>query len=40
LLQRAGRLTQPHEKLTLTMNPNAAVKQDLMQFLEALEKAA
>jgi len=40
LLQRAGRLTQPHGKLTLTMNPNAAVKQDLIQFLEALKKAA
>jgi len=26
--------------LTLTMNPNAAVKEDLLQFLEALQKAA
>jgi hypothetical protein len=26
--------------LTLTMNPNAAVKEDLIQFLEALKKAA
>jgi len=40
LLQRAGRLTQPQGKLTLTMNPNAAVKEDLIQFLEALKKAA
>jgi len=40
LLQRAGRLTEPHGKLTLTMNPNAAVKEDLIQFLEALKKAA
>ena len=40
LLQRAGRLTHPHGKLTLTMNPNAAVKEDLLQFLEALQKAA
>jgi hypothetical protein len=40
LLQRAGRLTQPHGKLTLTMNPNAAVKEDLIHFLEALKKAA
>ena len=40
LLQRAGRLTEPHGKLTLTMNPNAAVKEDLIQFLDALKKAA
>jgi hypothetical protein len=40
LLQRAGRLTEPHGKLTLTMNPNAAVKEHLIQFLEALKKAA
>ena len=40
LLQRAGRLTQPHGKLTLTMHPNAAVKEDLIQFLEAFKKAA
>jgi hypothetical protein len=26
--------------LTLTMNPNAAVKEDLIQFLDALKKAA
>jgi hypothetical protein len=40
LLQRAGRLTQPHGKLTLTMHPNPAVKEDLIQFLDALKKAA
>jgi hypothetical protein len=40
LLQRAGRLTEPHGKLTLTMNPNAAVKEDLIQFLDTLKKAA
>ncbi len=40
LLQRAGRLTEPHGKLTLTMNPNAAVKEDLLQFRDALKKAA
>jgi hypothetical protein len=40
LLQRAGRLTQPHGKLTLTMHPNPAIKEDLLQFLEALKKAA
>ena len=40
LLQRAGRFTQPHGKLTLTMHPNTSVKEDLTQFLQALEKAA
>jgi hypothetical protein len=40
LLQRAGRLTEPHGKLTLTMHPNPAVKEDLLQFLDALQKAA
>ncbi len=40
LLQRAGRLTEPHGKLTLTMHPNPAVKEDLLQFLGALQKAA
>jgi hypothetical protein len=40
LLQRAGRLTEPHGKLTLTMHPNAAVKEGLIQFLEALKQAA
>ncbi|MGZ3606272.1 MAG: IS1380 family transposase, partial [Thermodesulfobacteriota bacterium] len=40
LLQRAGRLTEPHGKLTLTMHPNPAVKEDLLQFLEALKEAA
>jgi hypothetical protein len=39
LLQRAGRLTEPHGKLILTMNPDAAVKEDLIQFLDALKKA-
>jgi hypothetical protein len=40
LLQRAGRLTHPHGKLTLTMHPNTAVKEGLIQFLEALKQAA
>ena len=40
LLQRAGRLTEPHGRLTLTMHPNPAVKEDLLQFLEALKEAA
>jgi hypothetical protein len=36
VLQRAGRLTQPHGKLTLTMHPNPVVKENLIQFLDAL----
>jgi hypothetical protein len=40
LLQRSGRLSELYGKLTLSMNPNAAVKEDLMQFLDALKKAA
>jgi len=40
LLQRAGRLTRPHGKLILTMNQNAVVKEDLLQFFEALKNAA
>jgi hypothetical protein len=39
LLQKSGRLTKPYGKLTLSMNPNAAVKEDLMQFLDILKKA-
>jgi len=40
LIQRAGRLTQPQGKLTLTMSGNEAVKRDLLQFLEGLKEAA
>ncbi|MFN3395593.1 MAG: transposase [Thermodesulfovibrionales bacterium] len=40
LIQRAGRLTQPQGKLTLTMSGNEAVKRDLLYFLEELRKAA
>ncbi len=40
LLQRAGRLTEPQGKLTLTLSGNEAVKKDLLHFLDALEKAA
>jgi len=40
LFQRAGRLTVPQKKLTLTMNVNKAVQRDLLHFLEVLQEAA
>jgi hypothetical protein len=40
LLQRAGRLTKPEKKLTLTMSANEAVQKDLLHFLKVLKKAA
>jgi len=40
LLQRAGRLTEPQGKLTLTLSGNDAVKKDLLHFIDALKKAA
>jgi hypothetical protein len=40
LLQRAGRLTRPHGKLTLTLSDNPVVKEDLLHFLDALKDAA
>ena len=40
LIQRAGRLIRPQGKLVLSMNDNAAVERELLQYLEALEVAA
>jgi len=40
LLQRAGRLTQPSGRLTLTLGANEVVKNELLRFLEGLDKAA
>ncbi len=40
IIQRAGRFTRPQGKLTLTMSQNNAVKQDLLFFMDALQKAA
>jgi hypothetical protein len=40
LFQRAGRLTKPSGKLTLTMSGNRAVKEQLLQYLNAMKKAA
>jgi hypothetical protein len=40
LLQRAGRLTEPQKKLTLTLSANEAVQKDLLHFLDVLKEAA
>jgi hypothetical protein len=40
LIQRAGRLTRPQRKLTLTMSANQAVKSELLHYLDKLRRAA
>ena len=40
IIQRAGRLTRPEGKLTLTMSANQAVRHDLLDLLDVLQKAA
>jgi hypothetical protein len=40
LIQRAGRLTKPQGKLTLTMSANPTVKSELLHYLEVLKQAA
>lgn len=40
IIQRAGRLTAPKGKLTLTMSANKAVQKDFLAFLEAFKIAA
>ena len=40
LIQRAGRLTRPSNRLTLTLGANEAAKAELLRFLEGLEEAA
>jgi hypothetical protein len=40
MIQRAGRLVRPQGRLTLTMSANAAVRNDLLHFLDAVKKAA
>ena len=39
LLQRAGRITWPAGTLTMTMNANAAVKHDLLFYLDRLQRS-
>ena len=40
LIQRAGRLTKPQRKLTLTMSANPSVKSELLHYLNAINQAA
>jgi hypothetical protein len=40
IIQRAGRLVRPQGKLTLTMSANQAVQNDLLHYLEVLQKTA
>jgi len=40
IIQRAGRLTRPQGKLTLTMSVNQSVKSKLLHYLHALSPAA
>jgi hypothetical protein len=40
LIQRAGRLTRPQGTLTLTMSANAAAREDVGRYVEALGEAA
>jgi hypothetical protein len=40
LIQRAGRLTEPQGRLTLTMSANTKVKQQLTHYLDSLKRAA
>ena len=40
IIQRAGRLSRPQGKLTLTMSANKTVQKDLLHFLDSIEEAA
>lgn len=40
LIQRAGRLSRPQGRLTLTMSANPAVKSELLHYLDILKSAA
>jgi hypothetical protein len=40
IIQRAGRFTRPQGELTLTMSANLAVREDLLCFIDVLQKAA
>lgn len=40
IIQRAGRINRPQGKLTLTMSANRAVRRDLLNFINVLQKAA
>jgi hypothetical protein len=40
IIQRAGRLTRPQGRLTLTMSANPTVKSELLHYLDMFKKAA
>ncbi len=40
LIQRAGRLTKPQGKLTLTMSANPTVKSELLHYMDVLKQVA
>ena len=40
LIQRAGRLIRPQGRLTLSMNANDTVQDELLHYLDALDQAA
>jgi len=40
IIQRAGRLIRPKGRLTLSMSANAAAENELLHFLDAIDKAA
>ncbi len=40
VIQRAGRLIRPQGWLTLSMNANQAVQNELLHYLDEIEKAA
>ena len=40
IIQRAGRLIRPQGRLTLSMSANATVQNELLHYLDQLEKAA
>ena len=40
IIQRAGRLIRPQGRLTLSMSANSVVQNELLHYLEQLEKAA
>lgn len=40
LIQRAGRLTRPKGKLTLTLNTNETVKNEMLHYLNVFQEAA
>jgi 16S rRNA C967 or C1407 C5-methylase (RsmB/RsmF family) len=40
IIQRAGRLIRPQGRLTLSMSANSAAQNELLQYLDQLEKAA